>query len=253
MTIVRRFFAALSFLTRLPVPCGIQIDEASLAASLPFFPAAGASIGLLVAGLDWLARALLHPPVAALLDVAAAFVLSGGLHLDGLMDTADGLLSGRPRERAMEIMKDSKVGAMGVSAAIFVIGLKAAAIATLPASRRFAALILVPALGRYSMCIAVAAFPYARAQGGLGTLFKTAKRPRSVTVAETIASGILAAFAAILTLGIRGGVSIVACALLTVALGRSVTGFLGGLTGDVYGAVCELAEAAAYLVLAAKM
>ena len=94
----RRFLAGLGFLTRMPLPPRVQLDEASLAESPPLFPAVGALIGVTLAGFDHLAWRVFPAPVVAVADLALIFFITGGLHLDGLLDTADGLLSGKPRE-----------------------------------------------------------------------------------------------------------------------------------------------------------
>ena len=247
MKLQRRFLTALSFLTRMPTPAEVQMDQASLAESPPIFPAVGGLLGLAVAALDWGLRMFLPSPVVAVVDLIAAFLLTGGIHMDGLLDTADGLFSGGSRERALEVMRDSRVGAMGASAGALLVGLKAVSIASLAGDRRFQALILAPVLGRYAMVVGITAFPYARVRGGLGTLFKARARTRWVVV-----PGLFAAALAVSVAGAPGGLALVASSLFSLGLGKWVTDRLGGLTGDVYGALCEIAEAAVYLVFAAR-
>ncbi|MGE5579299.1 MAG: adenosylcobinamide-GDP ribazoletransferase [Bacillota bacterium] len=242
----RRFLAAVAFLTRAPIPESIQVDEASLTESPPWFPAVGLLIGGFIAAFDWIASAVLPSAVVAVADLAAIFMITGGLHLDGLLDTADGLLSGKPREKALEIMKDSRVGAMGVSAGILVIALKAAAIASLAGDLRWQGLLLAPILGRYVMAVGISAFPYARG-AGLGALFSSKANGQL-----TALSGIIVASLSVAVAGIRGAAGFLAAVLGSVLLARKVTRQLGGLTGDVYGALCELSETALLLVFAAR-
>ncbi|MEX0975445.1 MAG: adenosylcobinamide-GDP ribazoletransferase [Bacillota bacterium] len=243
----RRFLSAVSFLTRVPLPSSVQLDEASLSESPPMFPVVGALIGAAVASFDYLVCLILPSPAVAVVDLAAVFLLTGGLHLDGLLDTADGLLSGKPRERALEIMKDSRVGAMGVAVGILLVGLKVASIAALAGERRFAALLLAPVLGRYAMLTGMTVFPYARTAGGLGSLFKD-----KVRLHWMVAPGVFAVALAAAVAGVPGIAAFAACVLMALGLGRLVTGRLGGLTGDVHGALCEVAEAAVYVVFAAR-
>ena len=110
--------AALQFLTRLPLPVQLPDSDAVFRRSTVFYPAAGLLIGLLTAGSAWGFSYLFPFYINAALVLILWVFLSGGLHLDGLMDTADGLLSHRSRERMLEIMKDSRVGAMGVVAGV---------------------------------------------------------------------------------------------------------------------------------------
>lgn len=112
----RAFIAALQFLTRLPIPVQVADDPGVFRRSTVFYPAAGLVIGGMVAGIGYGASFVFPAPVNAALLLCIWVLLTGGLHLDGLMDTADGLLSHRSRERMLEIMKDSRVGAMGVIA-----------------------------------------------------------------------------------------------------------------------------------------
>jgi adenosylcobinamide-GDP ribazoletransferase len=247
MKLVRRFLAAASFLTRLPVPANVQLDEVSLAESPPMFPLVGAIIGLVTAGFDRLACALFHPAVAAVGDLMVVFGLTGGLHLDGLLDSADGLLSGKSREKALDIMKDSRVGAMGVSAGILVIGLKITLIAVLAAGARFKALLIAPLLGRHSMLVAMTLFPYARPEEGLGSLFKAKAGPRWLLI-----PGLFVTAVTIVAAGQRGAAALFLSVLLAMVLGRWASARLGGLTGDVYGALCEITEAAVLAVFAAR-
>jgi len=128
---VRRLVLAVTFLTGLPVPLHGDADEADLWGSMGWYPLVGLGLGsvgwLLYAGSLW----LVTPAVAAVLTVALLELATRALHLDGLMDTCDGYFSGRSRERALEIMKDSRVGAMGVVGALAVVLLKVTALASL--------------------------------------------------------------------------------------------------------------------------
>ncbi len=251
MMLCRRFLAALSFLTRIPVPRGLYMDADALAQSPPMFPVVGALIGFMVAGFDRFARAILSPQVAAAADVAVGFVLTAGLHFDGLIDTADGLLSGKPCERALEIMRDSRVGAMGVLAGVLVVALEVAAVAALPDRRRFAALTVTPAVARYLMAVAMTVFPYARTGVGLGRLFAQ-NRSKKKIVFELACSG-LAVMALVFYMAHTPGlVAFGACSLLALMVGRSASTYLGGLTGDVYGALCVLTEVGMYMILSAR-
>ncbi|MFC5703032.1 adenosylcobinamide-GDP ribazoletransferase [Cohnella faecalis] len=242
--------AAFQFLTRIPLPFALEYTDKLNRRSVVFYPLAGAVIGgiVLAAGLllnDWFPAA-----ISAILLAALWTMLSGALHLDGLMDTADGLLSHRSKERMLEIMKDSRVGAMGVIVCVFYLGLKTASLAFLIEEGSAMPLVLIatiPAWSRSFMVAAIAAWPYARPQGGIGSLY------RSVRMKHAIASSLGAAFFSAVFLFAYGGWSgTEACAIILVsaavacglgaAMASAISRKLGGLTGDVYGALNECIE-----------
>ncbi len=211
------------------------------------FPVVGAIIGVIAAGFDRLACLILHPSVAAVGVLIVVFGLTGGMHVDGLLDSADGLLSRKPPEQALDIMKDSRVGALGVSAGILVIGLKATLIAVLASTARSRALLLAPIAGRYSMLSAMTIFPYARGPRGLGSLLRS-----NLSTQRLLTPGLFVVGTSMLVAGSRGVVALALSMLVVETLGRFVCRRLGGLTGDVYGALCEVTETVALAVFAAR-
>jgi len=250
MSAVEPLVVALQFLTRIPVPVKAEFTERNCRRSVVFYPAAGLAIGGLLAAAAWaLGRALPPLPAAALLT-ALWIALSGALHLDGLMDTADGLLSHRSRERMLEIMKDSRVGAMGVAAGSLSVLLRAALLSSLLEGGAFAltVLALVPVWSRAFMPAAIASWPYARLPGeGLGGLFRGVKARHAVCafLAAAVIGAAVAAVAglwslreAAVLLAAAAAFAYAAGALLAAAAARK----LGGLTGDVYGALNECIE-----------
>ncbi len=121
--------------------------------------------------MHWILDAFLPAQVSVWIAVLLLAALSGGLHLDGLADTADGLFSARSRERMLAIMKDSHIGTMGVLALVFAIGLKVAALSSLTLNARLAVLVLMPLAGRTAMVLMLTTLPYARPDGGLASIF----------------------------------------------------------------------------------
>lgn len=235
------FFTALQFLTRIRVIRQDTVAPAAFAASVKYFPLVGAVLGGLLAAFYHLTahHLSIHTLAAALIVLEVA--LTGGLHCDGLMDSADGLLSGRPRERMLEIMKDSRVGAHGVVAFVLLVLAKWSLLLDLLPSAPLAALFVMPVLGRLALVIAITVFPYARPEG-IGKAFADGAGRRALTVAAATALG-LAAY-----LGPAALAALAAAALLALGFGRYAVRALGGLTGDTYGAVCELSEVAVLLV-----
>lgn len=245
---MRSFLAAVKFLTSLPVPWSWTGGEQGLSRSVPWFPivglAAGGALGGLCLGLEHILPVL--PLSAALVALMAG--VSGGLHLDGLSDTADGLLSSRPRERALEIMKDSHVGAMGVIAIVMAVLAKFALLASVPEGSRWWLVILAVFLGRCSFPLSMTLLRYARPEGGLATVFATTlDRPlvRWTTLAWTVAVALGAGYLIGGWVGLVAGAAAIAVSVLLVGYTRYR---LGGYTGDTLGAGCELVELVPLLV-----
>jgi adenosylcobinamide-GDP ribazoletransferase len=239
---------ALGFLTRLPVPGAGSLAPGALARAAVWFPLVGVLVGAALGGTRLLADLALSPLAATVLAVAVAIALTGGLHEDGLGDTADGLGAHASRERRLEIMRDSRLGTFGVLAVVLAVLLAVALLASLDGEACLRAAIAAHALARWSM-LAVAAFsPPARAAGdgpSAGALLRVG--PLRLAVATAIAVG--AAFAAA---GPGPGlVALGAAALAGAALAGWATRAVGGVTGDVLGAVGKAAELGCLVALAA--
>lgn len=237
---------AVTFLTRIP----FQIDEATaarpLAAAARGFPVAGLVVGvtgavaLTVA--DWVGLPQL---ASALIGIAATALVAGGLHEDGLADTVDGLFGGQGRDEALAIMRDSRIGAYGALALIFTVGLKATALEALEPGAAAAALIAAEVAGRAALPAVMAWMPPARADG----LSFDAGRPRREDV---LAALLLGGVLVLLMLGIVAGIAALIVAAAAAALiARAAFARLGGQTGDVLGAVEQVAATAVLLAAAA--
>jgi len=239
-----RFALAVTFLTRLPLPVRGEVTPADLRASLGWYPLVGLGLGLLGWGLYLAGNAVFPPPVTAVLVIVLLEMCTGALHLDGLMDTCDGVGSNAPRARALEIMKDSRVGAMGVFGALAVLLLKAAALASLNPARPEQALLALGggwAAARALPSWNVLLFRYARAEG-------TGKAFTEGASIWPLFAAMLIAVCAGAALGWLNGSALVAAAILLPLLMQAVIARkLGGLTGDVYGFGIELGEVIALL------
>jgi len=245
---MKSLFLALSFLTRIPTPFVKEpATKEEMASCVAYFPLVGVIVGTLVALIDAAAYKLFNTFIASAVDLVAFFFITGGLHLDGLMDTADGLLSGKGRERMLEIMKDSRVGALGACAAILMLLLKFSLIASITGEGRFVALVSFPAFGRWAMVPAITFFAYARKEG-LGKSFgeSTGNREFLIATLSIIVLGIA-------LLNFTGLMALIAAGAVSSLMAKKSTKTLGGLTGDVYGAINELAEAAALMVMASHL
>lgn len=238
---IRGLQIALTFLTRLPIPAPQDVTTEEFTKSYRFYPV----VGLIIGSILWLlARTLTpyYPPlVLGALLLGTELVLTGGIHLDGFMDSMDGLLSARTPERILEIMKDSRVGAHASMALVGLLLLKFTLLASLTPPM-FTLLLVMPMLSRWVFQIGVIGFPYARPQG-LGKGFHEAAHwtPFLLTGAGVFALTLF------LT-GLGGGLAFAMSVIAVLLMARAISSLLGGLTGDLYGALIELSEVICLLV-----
>lgn len=239
----RLLLSGLGFLTRLPMPARAGWEEGRLRRASRYFAVTGAMIGAAGAGVWLLAGLVLPAPLAAGLALAALLLLTGALHEDGLADCADGLGGGSTRERALEIMRDSRIGSYGALALILSAGLRWAALAALAPGAGALALILSGGIGRAMMVPATALAPYAR-RDGLGGMMAGGAGP--LEIAAALGTALVLAIAG----GLAGLLALIVAAGAAGAFLHFMVRRIGGYTGDGLGAIAQLAEIAAMLVLA---
>jgi adenosylcobinamide-GDP ribazoletransferase len=236
---VKSFVAAIAFLTRIPVGKMVTWDSSDVARSAGWFPL----VGILLGATYCLAAALLknHLPlaVAAVLLVILDAIATGALHFDGLADTADGFGGGKSPEDVLRIMRDHTIGSYGGFALAAVVALKVTAYAALLSqSNWIAALILTPAMGRWSILLLTATLPYAR-------------QSESVTVGMGKSSLVwgtaVISVALVAALSLRACVAMVSTVAVTVLFGFYCRRQISGITGDTLGANLQLCESAALL------
>ena len=250
---LRRLTLAVTFLTGIPLPVKGDVSPADLWRSMGWYPLVGLALGAAAWGVYASLLELLPGLVAAVIVVLLLEAVTRGLHMDGLMDTADGILSGAPRERALEIMKDSNVGAMGVVAAVLLLILKVAALGALSRADAAAPLLAGWCAARALPALDVYAWPYARAVG-TGEAFTRERTtgPVAMAVGLLVAGVVVTGFVTFAVDGVGSWSSglVIAVVAMGVALlvQAAVAKRLGGLTGDVYGMGIELAETAALVV-----
>ncbi len=233
------FIASLQFITAIPLGRPRPFDPRGI---IVHFPLAGLAIGLVVALFDLVASAIWPPAVASVLDVVLLAAITGAFHLDGLADMADGLYGQREREKALAIMKDSRVGAMGLVAVACVLLVKTAGLGSI-GHARFLALMIVPALSRSAMIVGMRVLPYARGREGTGSPFF--ETPLSTMDFKYLAAPLILS----LFLGWRGLLMNLVFAVATVILVWFYRRRLGGITGDLLGAMVEILEAVLFLAL----
>jgi adenosylcobinamide-GDP ribazoletransferase len=237
------FWAALQFLTILPPLVKRPFTSAEMGASLAFYPLVGLLFGGILVALRQLALGNLPPMVSAALTLALWVVLSGALHLDGFLDTCDGLLGGWTPEKRLEILRDEHHGAYALAGGVLLLLTKYSLLAT--DGFPVLALLLAPVYSRWGMAMAVLAFPYQRPQG-VGRAIKDAATWRE----GLIATGWVL-IAASLTFSFQSWLALVVVMVVVWGGARLTLRLIPGLTGDIYGALNELSELAVLLTFVA--
>jgi len=235
--------ASAAFLvTTLPLP---RPRRVSATAGRQFFPLIGLALGGAASTVFWGGSRAISPTMGAFLAVTALVLLTGGLHLDGLADCADGLFVGSTVERRLEIMRDSRVGSFGAIAIVLVLVGDVVALATLTPHDALVALVTTAGLARLGMLALVVTLPYARPQG-LGTLVEGGHKSRDFLVGAVTA-------AAPIVLDWRHGLLAAGLVVVTtIGVGALALRRVGGVTGDIYGGVLELSQLAALSAYAVR-
>ena len=233
---------ALAFLTRLPIR--VAPDNFDLNRAAPFFPLVGLLVGALAAGVRAAADQVLPPLPSTLLAIAAAAIVTGALHEDGLADVADAVGAHVNKERRLEILKDPRVGTFGALALVLVVGLIASSVAALDTADAAKALVVAHTLARAAI-LPVSRLLKPAKPGGAGSLLRVGTTPTLIAVALGVAAALVVA-------GPAPGAAAVAAAILATALVAIVlTRAIGGITGDGYGTTAKLVELAVCLTLCA--
>jgi adenosylcobinamide-GDP ribazoletransferase len=237
------FFIALRFLTVIPFLRRREIGPEELGRAIVYFPLVGVVIGLFLVFLNWLLGLALPPSLTRVLLVVSLAAVTGGLHLDGLADTFDGLAVRGSAEDRWQVMRDSRSGAFGIISVSCLLLVKYIALNSIPAGQLLPALVLMPVVSRWAMVYAIFAFPYAR-PSGLGKLFK-----QEVNRARFIAATVIALAAAVALAQLAGLFIMASGWLVAAATAAYFKSRFNGLTGDTYGALNEITEVAALILV----
>jgi adenosylcobinamide-GDP ribazoletransferase len=241
---VSGFVLAARYLTILPLPGRRHAALDRLGHAAAWFPVVGGAIGVALVAVDWVAARVFPSLLGALLVVTTWKLLTGGLHLDGLADCLDGMV-GRDREHRLAIMRDSRIGTFGAIGLILFLMLEIVAVAELNPAVRWRVLLAAPAIARAAPPLLARLFPPARVDGQ-GAVFATGVGRAGAGLAAA-----LAVMVALAALGVMGVAATVVGWAAAVGAARFVTARIGGLTGDVFGAVVEVVELAVLLVVVA--
>ena len=240
---MKRLIAAIAFITILPLGKSTRYDPKGM---IPFFPVVGLILGTLLAVFDAAALQLWSRPVVSILDVVLLAVLTGAFHLDGLGDAADGLLSHRSKEKALVIMKDSRIGVMGLVAIVSALAIKWGGIWGLE-NHRGLLLVIIPAYARGSMIFGIRFLEYGRPDGGTGyDFFGGTSNP-------LVFLGLLIPFVLSFLLGWRCIILNGAFLIITGALLMYYKRRMGCITGDMLGAMAEILESLLFLLVSIKV
>ena len=234
------FWAALQFLTIFPTPIRHKVTAKTSGKSLTYFPLIGLILGAILLGLNYVLVLILPSPVVNALLIIALVILTGAHHLDGFIDTCDGVIAGTSQKERLSIMSDSKVGTFGIVGAILLLLLKYASLSSAPI---LPALLLMPTLSRWAMVSIIFTFPYAK-RYGMGLAFKQGANWQRLTITTVISLVV-----AVALLKLWGLVLMAALWLIAFGIASYFRSRLGGLTGDNYGAINELAEVLVLLLI----
>ncbi|MCC7117380.1 MAG: adenosylcobinamide-GDP ribazoletransferase [Anaerolineales bacterium] len=226
--------AAFQFLTIFPTLIKRMFTAQEMGRAVAWFPLVGAVVGLALFAVNYLSQLVFPATVSAALTLFAWIIFTRAFHLDGFMDTCDGLFGGFTPERRLEIMKDSRMGAFGVAGGVLVLLTEYAALHS--SLNLFAALILAPTLGRFASPLVMYFFPYAR-EDGLGMEMK-----KNVGVRELVISTLITL---LICLSVSNPLSfflLLASAITACLIAFYVMRLLPGLTGDIYGTVTTAVE-----------
>jgi adenosylcobinamide-GDP ribazoletransferase len=235
---------AASFLTILPVGPRMPASEDDVAASFGLFPLVGFILGMALAVEDLVLSLLFGTTVRSGLIILTMVVVTGALHLDALADTADALGAGGNRQRALEILRDSRIGVFGTIAILLWLGLYWTALATLQGPIRTAAIYLAPGLGRWAMVAVSAGLDYLR-PAGAGSFLKSQWSWSNLRIASAVA-----VIAIIPVFSSHSRAAAAAAMAVAIAARWFYRRWLGGVTGDLIGAAGAIAELAALLLMA---
>lgn len=236
---MRRLIAALQFLTIIPLGKSVIYDPKGM---VPLFPVVGIIIGGLLSIFDHVTLKIWPEPVTAVLDVVFLVVITAALHLDGLGDTADGLMGHRSREKALMIMKDSRIGVMGLVVIVCTLAVKWGGITHLNANRMLL-LVIVPAYSRSAMIFGIRFLKYGRPEGGTG--YDLFDEPLNLSAFL----GVLIPVLLSVFLGLRG---IWLNAIFAVTIATILYYYkkrMGCITGDMLGAMTEVTESLLFLLV----
>jgi len=246
-----KFLDALKFLTIIPLPWRREVSLEEMGRSIVYFPVVGIIIGLILVGLNWLLGLFLPSMVVSALLIVSLAVLTGGRHLDGFVDTCDGIAGHKTVEERWRVMHDSRAGAFGIVGVFLLLLVKYVSLSSVPENLLMVTLVLMPVVSRWAMVYTVFAYSYAR-PAGLGKIFKQGASWQRFTTATVITLAVaigLTRLANITYFYLAGLAIMLAIWVIVVAMATYLKRKFAGLTGDTYGAINEVAEVCVLILI----
>ncbi|KKC30590.1 adenosylcobinamide-GDP ribazoletransferase [Caldanaerobacter subterraneus KAk] len=240
---LKALILSIQFMTGIPIPINIDVKEDKIYKIASYFPVVGLLIGGILYGLYFLLRNLFSREIVMTFLVAFSYILTRGMHIDGLADTFDGLFSNKEREKILEIMKDSRLGTNGVLALVFVVILKILFLSDIRQSLLFSALLVSPVIARLSVVFSIAISKSARGGKGLGGLLLERAGLREFVIALLIST-----IAGYFVMPLKDLALLYVISLsFTYLISKYISKKIGGMTGDTLGAVNEFVELIAFI------
>lgn len=238
--VISPLLASIQFLTIIRIFNRREAIVKELGQTTGYFPLVGLLIGCIISVLYHWLNLVFSPEISAALLLAFWIILTGALHLDGLVDTCDGLFGGKSPEHRLKIMRDEQIGAFGFIGGFLLLLLKYLGISALIS---WQTLMIAPVIGRWIITFVLGIFPYAR-EKGLGREMKDKMSFWQIAIA-----GMVTIVISCWVAGIEGLVMMVVLTIFSWGAGRYIVGLIGGLTGDSYGALCEMSETVVLIML----
>ncbi|TCO66322.1 adenosylcobinamide-GDP ribazoletransferase [Caldanaerobacter subterraneus] len=240
---LKALILSIQFMTGIPIPINIDVKEDKIYKIASYFPV----VGLLIGGILYIAYLLLKDlfsrEIVMTFLVAFSYILTRGMHIDGLADTFDGLFSNKDREKIIEIMKDSRLGTNGVLALVFMVILKILFLSDIRQSLLFSALLVSPVIARLSVVFSIAISKSARGGKGLGGLLLERAGLREFVIALLIST-----IAGYFVMPLKDLALLYVISLsFTYLISKYISKKIGGMTGDTLGAVNEFVELIAFI------
>lgn len=238
------FRTAWEFLTIIPLAGNRAVKADELARSMAYFPLVGLILGIILVVSNIGLLKILPASIVDAMLIAELIILTRGLHIDGFVDTIDGLAGGKTKEDILHIMRDHRVGALGVVGVIMLIMVKYLSLSALPSASKSLALLAMPMVSRWLQVPFTSLLPYARPEGGMGKAFVDEVKAREVRIATIFALAII-----FLLFKLNAILIIAPLAFFTFLSGIYFKKVVGGITGDVIGAVSEVNEVMFLLII----
>jgi len=241
---MKGFLRALQFLTIIRIFKDLDITEEKLGNSMACFPLVGLLIGLILVGVRIVLDTVLPVSLVDILVIVTLVIVAGAFHLDGFADTVDGLAGGTDREKTLAIMKDSRIGSFAVTGLILLLILKVFALMEIPVEIKNRVLIIMPVLGRWSTVQLASFFNYARSGYGTALAFTQFAGKKEAIISTLITAAIVTGLFLL-----QGLFIFLFVGMFTFLFGLFFKKRIGGVTGDIMGAGCELSEAITLLLI----